>query len=53
MPDHVCRVCGGTLEGDGYTLPRVCENAEADTGDREPDAPVLYCTPEDTKEREA
>jgi len=36
-----CPNCGGTIVGDGYTLPRHCENIEP--MDLEADAPVLYC----------
>ena len=37
-----CRVCGGTLVGDGYMMARHCENVDL-PADRECDAPVLEC----------
>jgi len=37
-----CKNCGGTMHGDGYTSPVVCEYAEVDT--LEPDAGPVYCT---------
>lgn len=40
--EHRCRDCGGTMTGDGYTLPLVCENHQG-ADDREPDAAPLYC----------
>lgn len=50
----VCPICGGTIEGDGYSTPEHCENAdEEDYYDKEPDAPVTLCKfkeeEEDTK----
>ena len=41
-----CPRCGGSLVGDGYLMPRHCEFVEC-PGDREADAPVLYCEEKD------
>lgn len=43
-----CHKCGGSMEGDGYTVVLHCEFAE-DYDDREPDANPVYC---DFKEEE-
>ena len=40
--EKVCPVCGGHLEGDGYTIPRHCENVDYPT-DAEPDSGPYYC----------
>ena len=37
-----CPICGGTIVGDGYTLPFHCENVDLPE-DRECDAPILLC----------
>ena len=37
----VCQVCGGDMEGDGYTVVIHCENTDA-VG-YEPDAEPIYC----------
>lgn len=49
---YVCPNCGGSMEGDGYTTPMTCENAEDIEDCREPDAPPRYCTPNPEKERD-
>ena len=46
--EMICLHCGGSIEGDGYTLAFHCENAELPL-DRECDASILYC---DFKEQE-
>lgn len=39
-----CKVCGGTMVGDGYMQLRHCEYAsDEDTEGREPDAGPVYC----------
>lgn len=41
-----CPNCGGTMEGDGCTSPRVCENADWDDYcDQTPDCGPIYCRP--------
>ena len=46
--DGVCPNCGGTLEGDGYTVVLHCEYAEYDDYyDHEPDANTVYCRKEE------
>ena len=49
-----CPLCGGTIEGDGYTTALHCEFAnEEDYYDKEPDASITLCrfeeNPEETK----
>lgn len=42
-PDgYTCPVCGGHMEGDGYTTPRHCENVDYPM-DVEPDSGPYYC----------
>jgi len=42
MREMICKVCGGTIVGDGYTSSLHCEFVDAPL-DREPDASILYC----------
>lgn len=44
--EYQCEVCGGTMSGDGYTSPLVCEYVD-DYEPREADSNPLYCTLED------
>ena len=44
--EYQCNVCGGTMVGDGYTSPLVCEYVD-DYEPREADSNPLYCTLED------
>ena len=39
---YTCPVCGGHMEGDGYTVPSHCENVEYPM-DAEPDSGPYYC----------
>ena len=39
---YVCKDCGGTMVGDGYTTPMHCEYIDCPE-DREADAGPLYC----------
>lgn len=43
---YTCPKCGGNMVGDGYTIARHCENVDLPM-DREPDAPLLFCSGED------
>lgn len=43
VTEELCPVCGGRLCGDGYTIPRHCENADYPF-DSEPDSGPYYCT---------
>lgn len=40
-----CPVCGGTMIGDGYTIPIHCENVDLDPW-IEPDFGPIYCIEE-------
>lgn len=40
--NDVCPICGGHLEGDGYTTPRHCESVDYPI-DAEPDSGPYYC----------
>lgn len=42
----VCKNCGGTMVGDGYTMVLHCEFAFIDHSLYEPDAEPVYCTKE-------
>ena len=45
--DSRCPRCGGDIQGDGFTRPFACENAE-DTAGIEPDGDVVVlCKEED------
>ena len=37
-----CPNCGGTMQGDGYTIASHCENTEVPE-DAEPDSGPYYC----------
>ena len=41
----VCPVCGGIIEGDGFTVVLHCENVELSDLCVEPDADPVYCEP--------
>ena len=45
----VCEECGEYLNGDGYTTPISCPNADVE--DLTPDGDVVYCNNRGTKER--
>ena len=37
-----CTICGGSIEGDGFSSVRRCEFADVPS-DVEPDADVIFC----------
>ena len=40
-----CKICGGSMIGDGYSVVRHCENAnDEDYWNKEPDAKAVYCS---------
>lgn len=40
----ICKKCGETMEGDGYSFPLHCPNAKESSWDcNEPDANPVYC----------
>ena len=41
--EFVCKTCGESMSGDGYSVVFHCPNADTSLG-YEPDAPPLYCT---------
>ena len=44
MNDSYCKICGGAMIGDGYTVVLHCEFAEEEDYDGlEPDAEPVYC----------
>lgn len=44
-----CPICGGSMIGDGYTLPIHCENVDIPT-DIEPDCKPIYCNETEMEE---
>lgn len=40
---YECKVCGGEMVGDGYTLVIHCENIDTYGLGYEPDAEPVYC----------
>lgn len=39
-----CKICGGDIIGDGYTIVLHCENVELDLSNLpEPDSNIIYC----------
>ena len=42
-----CKVCGGTMHGNGVTMIIHCENTDAGMWDIAPDAGPVYCDGED------
>lgn len=41
-----CKQCGGSMEGDGYTVPYHCETLDISDSGNEPDCDPIYCPPE-------